>query len=728
MSSEPPAVGAARASGELVEGDTHASELLTSPAYREFVENAPDAVVVIGGDGCIRLVNTAAESMFGYRRNVLLGQQYTVLLPGGLTTRRRYVRDGVPPDAGIEDGAGLKVNGRRMDGTEVPVEVDCRPMSFGPGLEITASAENVVSSRQSERELRDALSLLNATLESTADGILVLTTDGQIASFNEQFISMSGIPRTLMGSMDESRMIAFILDQLADPDTFVNRMDEICTDPDTESNDVFELHDGRTFERYSRPQRVADQIVGRVWSFRDVTSRRQAQDQADRALADLAQQAEQLRVLAFSDPLTGLANRVLFLDRLEGALAKDPGGVHILLLDIDSFKDVNDVQGHQAGDELLIATGKRLTECVRPADTVARLGGDEFVIVLQGGEDAELVAHRIVVALQAPVLIAGREMRLSVSLGLTSAVDGQTDVPELLRQADIAMYAAKAAGKNRFERFQPTMLTTLLERTDLESGLRHAVERGEIVVHFQPIVSAADGAVLQVEALARWQWNDRLVAPLDFIPAAEKSGHIIGIGLEVMAQSCRQLRAWLDESEHHSVAVNVSCAQLCEPDFAVQALDVMSLYGVRPEQVTVEVTESVFSAPGGQVTEQLSWLRGKGVRISIDDFGTGYSSLGRLQELPLDSLKIDKSFVAMIRTGQEDLPILTSMLTMARSLGLLVTAEGVETEAQARTLLSMGCDSLQGYLFSMPRRAENLLDAEEDAVRTMNDLWHRARR
>ncbi len=700
-------------------GNPDASEIRTSPAYRAFVEDAIDAVIVAGPDGAIRMLNSAAEELFGYRRTELLGRPYTVLFPGALAPAHWDIRTGAlsPPGSG-KVGCTRNLRGRRGDGSEFKADVSWRPLSSGGGIEITAEGDPL--QRQGEAELRGALSLLNATLESTADGILVVTMDGHIAGSNEQFARMWGISRSLMESGDDDRIIAFVLDQLTDPDGFLDKVRELYTDIHAESIDVLEFTDGRMFERYSRPQRVADEVVGRVWSFRDVTLR---QHQAHRVLVELAEQAEKLKVMAYTDPLTGLANRALFLGRLEEALVGGGcGRVDILLLDLDGFKDVNDVHGHQTGDELLIVVGKRLSESVRPGETVARLGGDEFIVLLEDVDDPDEVARRIVDELTTPVFVAGKEVRLSASLGMSSSGEGQTEAAEMLRQADIALYAAKAAGKGRARRFHPEMLTALLTRTELETDLRHAVERGEIVVHFQPIVTVDGGAVLQVEALARWQRGDQMVAPLDFIPAAERSGHISHIGLEVLAQSCHQLHSWLKESEHHSLAVNVSYVQLCEGNFAGQALDVLRRYGIRPEQIVIEVTESAFSDSRSQATEQLFRLRNLGVRISIDDFGTGYSSLGRLRELPVDVLKVDKSFVAMVKSEHDDYPILRAVLSIAHSLGLQVTAEGVETEAQARKLLRMGCDSLQGYLFASPGPADNLLNANERAIRTMSRL------
>ena len=567
------------------------------------------------------------------------------------------------------------------------------------------------------------MSLLSATLESTADGILVVSAEGRISSVNNKFLSMWGIPRELVDAGDDEAVIGSVMGQLVDPDAFVDKVTALYADPGAESHDVLRFRDGRIFERYSRPQKVEDRVVGRVWSFRDVTQARRDQDQINRAMADLAAQASQLKRLAFQDPLTGLSNRQLFNDRLAHALAGPCGtAVDVLLLDLDDFKEVNDVHGHHAGDQMLIEVGRRLRACVRPSDVVARLGGDEFVVLLVGSLDADAAAERIVESLGVPVWLDGTMLRPSLSLGLASIGEGADDASELLRRADIAMYAAKAAGKNRYLRFRPEMMAALLERTDLEAGLRAAVDGGEITVHYQPIVSARLGTVVKVEALARWERDGVLVPPQQFIPTAERSGLIVEIGTEVLHRGCTELESWLAGDPTRSLAINVSGVQLQQGNFPELLFATAGSCGVDPHQLVVEVTESVFFDDDCLVQRQLVQLRSAGVRVALDDFGTGYSSLGRLQDLPVDTLKIDQSFVAMIRTGDERLPILNSMIDMAHGLGLTVTAEGVETPEQAGYLMRRGCDSLQGFLFSKPMPSAELPAALSASTQTVAAL------
>ncbi|TSE16603.1 EAL domain-containing protein [Arthrobacter sp. KBS0703] len=673
----------------------------------------PDAVLVISGAGIISQANAAADRLFGYEQHQLLGKDHRMAFADG--HRRGFeqlfagLRQSQESGHDVPAPTPFEAHGLRSDGTEFPAEVACSFLHADHSTSVVAAVRATFHREEADAGLREAMSLLSATLESTADGILVVGIDGKIAGINEQFTTMWGIPDELMATGDDAAVIDYVLGLLSNPAGFVDKVNELYAHPTAESHDVLDFLDGRTFERYSRPQRVGNAVVGRVWSFRDVTPRRRAQEQARQAMAELAEQAAQLKAMAFQDPLTGLANRKLFHDQLTEALhGKDGTAVDVLLLDLDDFKEVNDILGHHAGDQMLVEVARRLRACVRPEDTVARLGGDEFVVLLTGSTDAEAVAENIVQSLNVPVRIEGSMLRPSLSLGLSSMCEDAVAASELLRRADVAMYAAKAAGKNRFMRFQPEMMTALVQRTAMEAGLRLAVDDGGITVNFQPVVSPRLGEVTQFEALARWARGGESVPPSQFIPTAERSGLISTIGMHMMRESFLQLRAWLGGRLDRSLAVNVSSVQLGERDFADAVLCLAASCGMDPRQLVLEVTESVFLDPDAHVIRQLGSLRNAGVRVALDDFGTGYSSLGRLQDLPVDAVKIDQSFVSMIRTGAEKLPILSSMINMAHSLGLRVTAEGVETAQQAAYLTDLQCDSLQGYLFSHPEPESGL--------------------
>ncbi|WP_427133435.1 sensor domain-containing protein [Pseudarthrobacter sp. S9] len=449
--------------------------------------------------------------------------------------------------------------------------------------------------------------------------------------------------------------------------------------------------------------------------------RRRAPLAAASVPAAFAEHDDQLKAGALRDPLTGLPSGPLFNDRLAAALRR-PDTVDVLLLNLDDVKNLNDMLGRSAADELLVEVASRLRNCVRPHDTVARLGGDEFVVLLTECLNADAVAKRIAESLYEPLRVGGSMVRPGVSMGLASKTAQTLDGAELLRQADVAMAAAKTAGKNKWLRFRPEMLNMAPHKADGETGLRRAVELGQISVHYQPVVSPGLGSVVQFEAFARWERHGRLIPPNQFLPVAEQSGLIREIGDEVLRRACAEIRPWLAGDAAYSVAVNVSGLQFQHRDFATDVLGIVTSTGVDPRQLTLELTESVFFDAASDVLLQLGQLRDAGVGIAMDDFGTGYSTLGRLKELPLDKVKIDRSFVAMIKTGQEQLPFFGAMINAAHAVGLKVTAEGIETPAQAKYLMDRGCDSLQGYLFARPAPASELAGTMESALNAIDKV------
>ncbi|MCU1555311.1 MAG: hypothetical protein JWM13_2797 [Arthrobacter sp.] len=446
-----------------------------------------------------------------------------------------------------------------------------------------------------------------------------------------------------------------------------------------------------------------------------------ASSAAPAAPAAFADPDDELRAGLLRDQLTALPNGTLFNERLAAALRR-PDPVDVLLLNVDDLKSLNDMLGRSSADELLVEVASRLRNCVRPHDTVARLGGDEFVVLLTECLNADAVARRIAESLLEPMRVAGTLVRPGMSMGLASKTAQTLDGAELLRQADAALTAAKAGGQHNWLRFRPEMLNTTAHRTGGETGLRRAVELGQISVHYQPVVSPGLGAVVQFEAFARWERHGTVIPPNQFLPVAEQSGLIREIGDEVLRRACAEIRPWLAGDAAYSVAVNVSGLQFQNRDFATDVLAIVASSGVDARQLTLELTESAFFDADSDVLRQLGQLREAGVRIAMDDFGTGYASLGRLKELPLDMVKIDRSFVAMIRTGQEQLPFFNTMVNAAHALGLRVTAEGIETPAQAKYLMERGCDSLQGYLFAKPAPASDLAGTMESALTAIDKV------
>ena len=420
----------------------------------------------------------------------------------------------------------------------------------------------------------------------------------------------------------------------------------------------------------------------------------------------------QLAHQAFHDPLTGLPNRALFTDRLEHALTRAPRRgvlVAVLFLDLDRFKAVNDSLGHDVGDQLLVGIAGLLRACVRGGDTVARLGGDEFTVLLEdlaAPGDASHVAERIMAAMQKPFALGGQELSVSASLGVALST-GHGTPDELLRDADAALYRSKNRGKARYEVFDATMQARAVERVRLENDLRHGIERGDLRVYYQPMVDLATGRIAGVEALARWQHPTRgFLPPDDFIPLAEESSLILPLSRWVLAESCRQAAAWTARYPNQPpvvVSVNLSVRQFQHPALAEEVRRALRESALDPRCLQLEITESMMMETGEATGAILRDLKALGVRLSIDDFGTGYSNLGYLKRFPVDSVKIDRSFVAGLgRAGEGDGNVVQALVGLAHSLGMSVVAEGVETPAQRDELRAAGCELGQGYYFSRP--------------------------
>ncbi len=416
------------------------------------------------------------------------------------------------------------------------------------------------------------------------------------------------------------------------------------------------------------------------------------------------------------DALTGLPNRVVFHDRLEVALSqarRSSTRLAVMFCDLDRFKSINDSLGHAVGNQLLQGVGGRLRACLRPTDTVARVGGDEFTVLVPSVSTAAepaAVAERILREFAAPYVVAGRELFTSVSIGVAIFPDDGTDPETLLKHADTAMYRAKASGRDGYQQYTAEMGARALVKHSLENSLRNAIEHRQLELHYQPKVSLDTGKVVGLEALARWPhpvlgW----VRPAAFVPLAEETGLIGPLGEWVVEEACQQVRAWRDSGLLTvPVAINLSARQLTQSDVVDLIGGALFRAGVAPELLEVEITESVFLHDAGGVGDRLQRLRAMGVRCSIDDFGTGYSGLSYLARLPLDSLKIDRSFVSRIGAADDQEAIVDAVIALGHSLRLKVVAEGVETTEQARFLRSRGCDQMQGYLFSRPVPAEDV--------------------
>jgi diguanylate cyclase (GGDEF)-like protein/PAS domain S-box-containing protein len=449
-----------------------------------------------------------------------------------------------------------------------------------------------------------------------------------------------------------------------------------------------------------------ENVRGIVLNMRDISERKLLESQ--------------LTHQAFHDTLTGLANRALFHDRVEHALARNARTLNqpaVLFLDIDDFKTVNDSLGHVEGDQMLATIAERLRRYVRAGDTAARIGGDEFAVLLEDIrdiDDATSIAERLIDVLREPVHVQGHDVSVQASIGIAVRTSRAEGADDLLRNADVALYSAKASGKNSFAVFSPEMREIVLNRLSVRSDLEGAVERGELRLHYQPIVSLDSDELVGIEALVRWQHPERgVIPPVEFIPLAEETGQIIGIGKWVLLEATRQMREWhhvlpADGRAPLFVSVNLSSRQLEHPDLVDQVSQALLQSQLDPAQLTLEITESVLMQHTEVNIRRLRELSELGLSLAVDDFGTGYSSLSYLRRFPVKTLKIDKSFIDGIQDDAEAETLVRAIVGLGRALNLEIVAEGIEQNSQLELLRAMGCDRGQGYLFGKPLTAEEL--------------------
>lgn len=582
-------------------------------------------------------------------------------------------------------------------------------------VESLSSAKNSLEMRTQELEL--SLSLVQATLESTTDGILVVDLAKKVESFNKKFIEMWKIPRHLTEENDDKKLINFVRDQLVDPMEFVNKIEKVYANITEESFDEIIFKDGRIFERYSKPQMIGNKCVGRVWSFRDITGRKLLE-------SELYHQAN-------FDLLTSLPNRVLVLDRLSQAIlyaARSKVQVAILFLDLDRFKIINDTLGHTHGDKLLELVAARLASCIRLNDTVSRVGGDEFLIILTMLKEESVtieIARKCLAAFKEPFLIQGNKFSISASIGISFYPRDGKEAEMLIRNADIAMYHAKALGRNNFQYFTQEMNEKVQTRLKIENHLRNALVQNELFVLYQPIVSLKTGHIVGAEALLRWDHPELgFILPSDFISVAEESGMIVSIGEWVLKVACTQMSEWHAKKLNILyVSVNLSSRQFKQANLFEKINVVLAETKLNPAYLAIELTESVIMDNIEENIKTLNKMKEIGILIAIDDFGIGYSSLNYLKQLPLDKLKIDISFIKDITIHVDGAAITAAIIALANKLNLEVIAEGVENHEQLNFLIHHECDEIQGFYFSKPLDKEAFTQLLlEDPVIKITDI------
>jgi diguanylate cyclase (GGDEF)-like protein/PAS domain S-box-containing protein len=557
---------------------------------------------------------------------------------------------------------------------------------------------DVTARKEIEQKLAASQVLLRAAIENSPDGILIVDQNARITGFNRNFADMWKIPQELIDAGDHGPVLNFAASCMKNEGEFLERVRSLYAHPDIGIHDELETKDGHTFDRHSAPLCDANkQYLGRIWFFRDITQRKAAE--------------QTIIELARTDALTGLPNRVAFLDRLRLAFARAKRGTKpfaVLYLDIDRFKDINDTLGHPAGDALLKVAAERLKACVRQTDMVARFGGDEFAVLqedLANVAGAEVLAAKICRALAAPLSINGNQIHSGASIGIVPYQDEVDDPEAMMSKADLALYRAKSEGRDRYRFHMRELDEKVRERVKIGEGLHAAIENKELELYYQPQVELASGCLVGFEALIRWNHPERgLLLPDQFIPIAESNGSILQVGQWVIERACRQIAAWRRQRIAPAfVAVNVSTVQFkLASNFDGLVAASLAKYGVAPEQLELELTESVLMEATQRHCEEFERLRRLGVHIAIDDFGTGYSSLAYLRSFSVSRLKIDRRFVAGVITNSDDATIVQAIIGLARALGIEVVAEGVETAEQCEFLISAGCQFGQGYHFGRP--------------------------
>ncbi|MCA1511799.1 EAL domain-containing protein [Bradyrhizobium sp. NBAIM01] len=548
--------------------------------------------------------------------------------------------------------------------------------------------------RRAKGELGRQQIVLDSALENMSQGLCMFDADGKIILFNERYAAMlrrTDVPLTGRLLVDVLREEQAKGQWQGDADEFFARL-------------VADAREGRTttdvVNRFGRSIRVVNQPMqggGWVATFEDITEWLEAQ--------------AKISHMARHDALTSLPNRVLFHEQLEQGLRQTKSGdqLAVLCLDLDHFKDINDSLGHPIGDALLKEVGRRLEATVGEQDTVARLGGDEFAVVQIGRSEeiaARSLAGRLVEVISAPYQIDDHQIVIGVSIGISLSPQDGSNPDELLKNADLALYRAKADGRGTYRFFETGMDARAQARRLLEMDLRAALQRDEFEVYYQPIREVASGRVVAFEALLRWNHPQRgLIAPISFIPLAEETGLIVQLGEFVLRSACADAATWPDDVD---VAVNLSPVQFKSPNLIAAVTEALAISGLGARRLELEITESVLLQNSEATLTTLHELRAMGVRISLDDFGTGYSSLSYLRSFPFDKIKIDRSFVSELATREDSMAIIRAVTGLGRSLGIVTTAEGVENDAQLELLRREGCTQAQGYLFSKPRPASDV--------------------
>jgi diguanylate cyclase (GGDEF)-like protein/PAS domain S-box-containing protein len=676
----------------IAQGAAAASEGSPGPEAELLLEQSPALEFLKDETGRLIYYNKTFQNVFAPDGKSLLGKTDNEWLPASAAEQVRDHDRRV-----LETGAMMEIE------ETLPTPSGARhwlvfkfPMHSQAGRRLIGAVAVDIS----ERRRRDAtLRRMAAIMESSHDAVISTTSDGLVATWNEGATKMYGYTAVEM----EGRPVS----QLEPPDRqgeIQGVLERIRSGENVVRYETVRIRkDGETVEVAVAVSPICDEageITGVASIARDISDRRRAQ--------------ELIVFQAFHDPLTGLPNRALLMERLNLCLAKARHSgklLAVLFMDLDLFKTINDGFGHGAGDSVFQEVARRLTLSVRDGDTVARVGGDEFCVVLPEigkVEDAATVARKLLEMIAQPFVFGGRRIDLTTSIGVSFYPEDGQDAESLLRSADNAMSLAKERGRNNYQLSIRELTEEAVKRLTLQAGLRQAIERNELVLHYQPVLSLTSGRIVEMEALVRWQHPEKgLIMPGAFIDVAEKAGMMVPLGDWVIGKAARQVKTWQGKGfPDMRVAINLSPSQFHERNLVSTIQHALNESSLKPESFEIEITEGVAMEDAEVTVANLMALRGLKVGVSIDDFGTGYSSLSYLKRFPVTTLKIDRSFVSDVVTNQADAGIVRAVVAMAHGLQLNVIAEGVETKEQFAYLRESGCDALQGYWFSRPLPVE----------------------
>jgi diguanylate cyclase (GGDEF)-like protein/PAS domain S-box-containing protein len=684
----------------------HLAEIADREAqFRTLYERTPVMMHSVDVERRLVAVNDAWLARLGYERSEVLGRRSTEFLTAESRERAersiipRFMREGELRDM---DYQMVTKSGEVLD---VLLSAIWETDADGQLLRTLAVLKDVTEQKRLALELAAEKERIEVTLHSIGDGVVSTDEAGRVTYLNPVAEQMVGCLLAQARGLPFAQVVHLFDQESGAP--LPSPVEQCLQDREVygvRESAALRHRSGRDYGVQISAAPIAGRdgrVLGAVMVFQDVTEARGL--------------AQKMSYLAHHDGLTGLPNRVLFQDRVHQACQsarRHDRRFAVVFMDLDHFKHVNDSLGHAVGDELLKAVAQRLTGTLRASDTICRLGGDEFVVLLSELDDVDVdgvaeVAKKILRQVAQPCVLGGTEVNVGASLGIALFPGDGEDPDTLMKRADAAMYRSKREGRNRYHFFSKAVDEAASARLQLEADMRRALAAGQFIVHYQPVVDGRTRDAVAVEALVRWdRAGQGLQSPAVFIPVAEESGLIVPLGHWILRQACAQLKAWSGTALGGiSIAVNVSPVQLAQADFVDTVAEVLHASGVDGSRIEFEITESTLMQDPEATLEMLRRLKALGVRIAIDDFGTGYSSLGHLKRFPVDTLKIDRTFVRDLETDADDRELVRAILAMARSLRLHVVAEGVETEAQAAILASMECPAFQGFLFARPADA-----------------------